>query len=226
MGSGHRGDSWSDSGRGDVYGSTCPVGRAGRGRRRDGGHGGRHPGHGGSPVGDLHGSALRPHAALLPGFLILPHLVGRCLPAHQLFVWDLLSPVSNAELKGSLLQNPRVFMEISRTTERNHSNPQTAGFCFSSTRASVWAERVIVRAEPLHSETSGSPSRTSLRASTDSSTVDLIAASNSHRFFLHRSSDEKEAEKFMQKAAVLFVFSFPEPSTSLFSIVCANSLTF
>lgn len=87
-----------DAGTGHAHSSTC-ASRWSRWRwRGGGGHGRGHPGHGGTPVGGLHSTEVRPHSTFLPGFLRLPHLVGRCLPGHQLSVWYLLPPVPYAEL--------------------------------------------------------------------------------------------------------------------------------
>lgn len=93
-----RGDPRGDTGTGDANGSSCAAQWSGWRWRGDGGCGGGHPGHSSTPVRDLRRTADRPHSTFLPRFLRLPHMVGGCLPGHQLSLWHLLPPVPYAEL--------------------------------------------------------------------------------------------------------------------------------
>lgn len=93
-----RGDPWGDTSTSDAHCSTCAAWWSWWRWRGDGGYGGGHPGHSRTPVRDLHSAALRSHSTFLPRFLRLPHLVGGCLPGHQLSFWHLLPPVPYAEL--------------------------------------------------------------------------------------------------------------------------------
>ena len=98
MGERCRGDARGDSSAGDAHGCSCAAWCCRWRWRGRGRHGGGHPGHSSTPVRDLHSAAVRPHSNFLPRFLRLPHLVGSCLPGHQLSVWHLLPSVPYAEL--------------------------------------------------------------------------------------------------------------------------------